>query len=133
MSAGKLNELMQLWAATLPEDEDPPFADHNDLQAAIDEIAEGEVPWQAFTVSYNGALPEGEVPSWMTRQYEVWFRCPRELGKNMLANSDFAKEMDFVPKRVFGEGGVREFKDLMSGNWVWNQAVSAPVYIDCVR
>ncbi|THH16273.1 hypothetical protein EW146_g4353 [Bondarzewia mesenterica] len=39
-----------------------------------------------------------------------------------LANPDFEGEIDYSAKQVFNEGGKREWKDLMSGNWAWEQS-----------
>lgn len=116
---------MQLWAATLPPGAQPPFADHNDLNNSLDSIPFGEIPWQSFSVKYDGVRPEsGDVPSWMDAEYDVWFRCPREVARSHLANPDFASEIDWAPKRVFNRAGKREYSDFMSGNWCWKQAVS---------
>ncbi|OCH89900.1 hypothetical protein OBBRIDRAFT_731772 [Obba rivulosa] len=123
MSAGRLNQLMELWAATLPPDQDLPFANADDLYNSIDSIPFGDVPWQSFTVSYSGKQPEGlEAPSWMTTEYEVWFRCPREVLHQQLGNPDFAQEMDYAPKRTFDKANKRVYQDFMSGNWAWKQA-----------
>lgn len=124
MSASKIDEGLQLIAAALPPSEEPPLADHNHCYELIDDIKIGGIPWKTFTGSYNGTLPDGEVPSWMTRGYDVWFRCPREIAHDMIGNPDFAQEMDYAPKRVYEEGRMREYQDFMSGNWAWGQAVS---------
>ena len=85
ISQSALDELMHLWAATLPEGEQPPFADHDDLHNAIDAIPHGEIPWQSFAVSYGGPKPEsGNIPPWMDAEYIVWFRCPREVARQQL-------------------------------------------------
>lgn len=124
ISQKAFDDLMQLWAATLPSGTPPPFADHKDLLNCIDSIPHGEVPWQSFTVGYTGPLPEGDIPPWMEAEYDVWFRCPREIARNQLSNPMFANEMDWAPKRVFDKHGKREWSDFMSGNWAWRQAVS---------
>lgn len=123
MSAGNVGELMQLWAATLPPGEDPPFADAKDMYQSIDSIPLADIPWQAFKVTYAGPRPDGEVPPWMLREYTVWYRCPRHVLHTQLGNPDFAGEMDFSPKQVF-HGDKREYKDFMSGDWAWTQAAS---------
>ena len=33
----------------------------------------GDLPWEFFSLEYNGDLPEGNVPSWMSSEYNVWF------------------------------------------------------------
>lgn len=124
MSAGNINELMQLWAATLPPGQDPPFADSRDLYESIDTIPLGDIPWQEFRVTYTGPIPDENVPPWMLREYTVWFRCPRRVLHIQIGNPDFADDMDFTPKQVF-HGAEREYKDFMSGDWAWQQAVSS--------
>ncbi|CDO71501.1 hypothetical protein BN946_scf184909.g95 [Trametes cinnabarina] len=122
MSGQKIDELMQLWAATLPEGCDPPFANHEHLYATIDDIPQGDVPWQTFSVTYNGPLPTGAMPSWMIREYEVWFRDPRQALLNQYSNPDFADDIDWVPKRIYVQGDKRQYRDFMSGDWAWNEA-----------
>ena len=124
MSAGKVNELMQLWAAMLPDDHEPPFASVAHLHDTIDEIVNGDVAWQEFAVSWKGsASPSMPLLSWQIREYPVIFRNPHLVLRNQLGNPDFVRDIDFVPKRVFGPDGRRIFKDFMSGDWVWAQAV----------
>ncbi|KAJ7759410.1 hypothetical protein DFH07DRAFT_772220 [Mycena maculata] len=122
--AGKhVDRLSQLLTA-LYQGTDPPFADHKDLYSTIDAIQQGDVPWQSFSVTYTGPLPEmGKVPAWMTEKYEVWFRSPLGIFKKQLANPDFKDEIDWAPKRIFKDG-KRQYVDLFSGNWVWEQAYS---------
>ncbi|KAF7796680.1 hypothetical protein EIP86_007863 [Pleurotus ostreatoroseus] len=122
MSASRIDELMQLWASTLPPGFRPPFADSGDLYNAIDSIGVGEVPWQCFVVTYTGPRPAENVPAWMDAEFEVWFRCPRAILRNQIGNPDFAQEMDYAPKQVYDGNNKRQYKDFMSGNWVWRQA-----------
>lgn len=125
ISQAGFDELMQLWAATLPPGTPPPFAGHDDYHNTLDAIPFGEVPWQSFSVTYDGPRPVGPAPSWMSAEYDVWFRCPLAIAENHLANPAFADEIDWSPKRVFNEAGKREYCDFMSGNWSWRQAVSS--------
>ncbi|KAF8170468.1 hypothetical protein K438DRAFT_1853988 [Mycena galopus ATCC 62051] len=120
MAGSRVDRLAQLLAALYPG-QDPPFADHMDLYSTIDAIQQGDVPWQSFSVQYSGSLPEGEVPEWMTQKYEVWFRSPLGIFEKQLANPSFKDELDWAPKRIFKDGN-RQFIDLFSGNWAWNQA-----------
>lgn len=119
MSGGHMDTLMQLWAAYGAQ---APFADHADLYRSIDAITLGGVAWQAFIVTYVGPRPEGEVPSWMEKEYTVWFRRPREVIHEQLGNRDFNGEMDHAPKKVY-HGNNRVFSDFMTGEWAWTQAV----------
>lgn len=123
MPAGQLNELLQIWCATMCNGGDPPFANADDLYRTIDATTIGNVPWQSFSVSYNGDMGPGEPPAWKTASYEVFFRDPHAVLRNQLSNPDFAHEMDFAPKRVTDRDGKRRYMDFMSGNWAWRQAV----------
>jgi len=123
MSASGIDVLSDLWLATLLKHNDiPPFMNHTDLYSTIDRAEQGGVPWQSFNLSYNGALPDGTVPSWMAAKHEVWFRDPRQVVHNLLGNPDFDGEIDYGPVRVFDEQGRREVRDLHSGDWAWRQA-----------
>jgi hypothetical protein len=124
MSAGKINALLDLWAASLfKHGDEPPFADDDDLYTTIDSIPHGDVTWECFSTSYQGARPDGQTPSWMDVEYEVWFRDPRTVIRNMLANPDFDSQIDFVPLHKFDADDERQFQNFMSGDWAWQQAV----------
>ncbi|KIP01613.1 hypothetical protein PHLGIDRAFT_123204 [Phlebiopsis gigantea 11061_1 CR5-6] len=119
ISKKEFDDLMQLWAATGVT---PPFANYNKYLDTIDSIPHGEVPWQSFKVKYSGDRPDKDVPPWMDTEYDVWFCCPCQIARNHLANPDFAKDVDWAPKRVFNQQGKREWCDFMLGNWAWRQA-----------
>ncbi|KAF8801177.1 hypothetical protein BYT27DRAFT_7226944 [Phlegmacium glaucopus] len=121
MSASNINELLQIWAATLPEDEDPPFINKQDVYDTIDSIELGDAPWHSFSISFNGEIMEGETTPWKHATYDVWYRDPQVVLKNQLGNIDFAKEMDFAPKEVRDEKDKRRYCDFMSGDWAWRQ------------
>lgn len=73
-------------------------------------------------MKYTGEKPAGEVPSWMEKEYVVWYRCPRNVLHNQIGSPDFASEMNYAPKCVFNNSNKREYSDFMSGNWAWKQA-----------
>ena len=123
MSASSINELLEIWAATLPENQDPPFLNHRHLYDTIDAIEVGDAPWNSFSVSFNGEIPEGDRTPWKHAQYDVWFRDPHLVLKNQLANTDFATELDFAAKEVTDENDTRRYTDFMSGNWAWRHSV----------
>jgi hypothetical protein len=132
MSAANIDILCALWAASLDEfAADPPFTGHCDLYSTIDAIPVGGVPWQSTAFTYDGPrpdseLPDGiEIPKWMENEYEIWFRDPRLLFKNMLANQDFNGSFDYAPFRQYDDKGLRRYEQFMSGDWAWKQAVSA--------
>jgi Plavaka transposase len=120
MSAGKLDKHLNNLAELYP-DSPPPFTNHRDMYSTIDSITVGDVPWQTFSVSYNGDIPE-DSPAWMTAKYEVCYWDPLLVMEQQLGNKDFDGQIDFSPKRIF-QDGKRQYMDLMSGNWAWEQAV----------
>ncbi|KAI0070102.1 hypothetical protein K474DRAFT_1609307 [Panus rudis PR-1116 ss-1] len=123
MSQTNIDELMDYWAETLLDhDGEPPFADHNDLFSVIDEIKHGDAPWSSFSVSYDGDVPEQNVPSWMKKEYEVWYRDPRTVAHNILKNPAFKESFDYVPFQEYDASGKRRLQNLMSANWAWRQA-----------
>ena len=122
MSAGKIDKLLELLAALYPEHA-PTFSDHKDLYQMIDNIRQGDISWDSFSVRYNGALPTSDTrPPWMDSTYEVWFRNHLLILESQISNRDFKDEVDYTPKRIFYKGKCR-YQDLMSGNWAWEQAV----------
>ena len=96
---------------------------HSDLYDTIDATPLGDVPWDSFSMSYNGPLPESNVPSWMTAEFDIWFRDPRTVVRNMLSNPDFNGEFDEAPRYEFNMNGKREYQDFMLADWAWKQAV----------
>jgi hypothetical protein len=124
MSAGDINSLLDIWAATLaPHNEDAPFRDHADLYNTINSTPIGGMPWKSFTVMYDGDIPDGERSAWMNEEFEVWFRNPRDLVRNMLANPDFNGEFDYSPFHEYDANNNHRFHNFMSGDWAWKQAV----------
>ena len=124
MPGTEIDEIMQIWANTLPDDCDPPFANHADLYATIDATTLGDAPWQSFSVTYMGTLPEhGEIPPWMLTAYDVWFRDPRLVLQNQLRNPSFKNQFDYAPYQKFDDNGEREWGDFMSANWAYQQVV----------
>lgn len=130
MSAKGINELMQIWSQFNSEcgvERGPPFADAKDLYNVIDNAEHGDLPWQSFTVSYSGeeqADDPAGIPTWMQAEFRVWHRNADAILSQQLANSDYAKELDFAPKQVWSDNDVRQYCDLMSGEWAWREAVS---------
>jgi hypothetical protein len=125
MSAGNTSLLMDLWAALQESDNtepNPPFHNAKDLHDTIDSILLGDIPWEGFKVKYDGEIP-AHPPSWMTKEYEVWYRNPLDVMESQTGNPDFTHGIDYAPKEVFGKNKKRHCMDLMSGQWAWDQAV----------
>ena len=124
MSADQIDRLLHLWGSSLaPHQDTPPFADHKDLYDTVDVTPIGDTPWKSFGLGYNGARPPANVPSWMDKTYDVWYRDPKVLIKNIIANTDFDGEFDYAPYREFSPDGSQRYQNFMSGNWAWDQAV----------
>ncbi|KIL69001.1 hypothetical protein M378DRAFT_8424 [Amanita muscaria Koide BX008] len=123
MSRTNISDLMQILAHMQEDqDADPLFVNVDELYATIDATELGDVAWESFTVSYNGIIEEENDVPWKNASYDIWFRNPLQVLKNQLSNCNFAKEMDFTPKKVFDKNGKRCYQDLMSGQWAWRQA-----------
>ena len=107
MAGSKISDLMDIWAAyqqiyDIDPTYGPPFSSSQDLYNTIDSTEIGDVAWQAFTVEYNGEIPDGEeTPSWKRKLYEVWFRDPLKVAEAQIANKDYAHKVDYAPKRMF--------------------------------
>ena len=73
MSAGDVDEIMDIWATSKAVDDSDadldnsdhisPFSSHEHMYATIDEIKHGDAPWKSFTISYAGHLGP-DPPSW---------------------------------------------------------------------
>lgn len=115
---------MALWAARSDDGASAPYTNHEHLYTTIDATPLGDAPWQSFSVSYAGEMPDIPAP-WMLAEYDVWCRDVKTVMENMLANPDFDGEIDYAAKQVFEDDSQRQFKDLMSGNWAFQQSVSS--------
>ncbi|KAI0054565.1 hypothetical protein BV25DRAFT_1910247 [Artomyces pyxidatus] len=123
MPATHLNDLMSYWAASQTHEGDqPPFANNLAVIEALDSINIANAPWESFSASYSGKIPDNDPPPWMLAKYDVWFRDPRTLLRRQLGNPDFAEEIDYSPRQVFDARGKRQWSDFMTGNWAWKQA-----------
>jgi Plavaka transposase len=126
MSAGDINFILGLWAASLAiHNDEPPFSNTKELYKVIDSTPLGDVAWQSFSLQHNGTRPAGDIPSWMQAEYDVWFRDPQTIVQNMLSNPDFKSDFDYAPFQEYSADGIHRFRDFMSGIWAWQKAVSS--------
>jgi hypothetical protein len=62
-------------------------------------------------LKYNGEHPAKNSPPWVDAGYEFWFCDSHKLVTNMLSNSEFEGEMDYVPyqslQQVMRNAGLR--------------------------
>ncbi|EGO19241.1 hypothetical protein SERLADRAFT_374513 [Serpula lacrymans var. lacrymans S7.9] len=97
MSAGDIDTLSNLWKVSLLKNGltngEIPFTDSQDLYRTIDAIPLGGIPWESFSLSYNGDVPEAST-----------------------------HEIDYAPLCKFDADRKCQFKDFMSGDWAWTQA-----------
>ncbi|KAF8802624.1 hypothetical protein BYT27DRAFT_7215275 [Phlegmacium glaucopus] len=122
MSAGDINSILSLWAASLAiHNDEPPFLNATDLYNTIDSTPLGDLAWESFSLQYNGTQPASNVPSWMQAEYDVWFRDPQTLVKLLLSNPNFKSGFDYAPFQEYTTDGVHRFWDFMSANWAWHQ------------
>lgn len=121
MSQGDIDVLMRLWASTTP-DHCAPFENHHDMLTTIDSIQDGDAPWSSFSAKYSGTPPRTNPPDWMVKEYTVFYRDPLTVIRNMISNPSFNGEFDYSPYMEF-EDELRRRSDMMSGDWVWEQAV----------
>ena len=91
MSAGKIDKLLNVLLALY--DTQPPFTSSQELYSLIDSIKQGDVPWNSFSVAYDGTCPPDGMPQppWMDETYEVWFRDPLQVLENQIANPEDRK------------------------------------------
>ncbi|PSR92366.1 hypothetical protein PHLCEN_2v4724 [Hermanssonia centrifuga] len=122
MSQGNVDRLLELWAASLlPYEALPPLASVQHLLETVDLIPFGDAPWTSFKARYTGDLPP-DPPPWMSAEYEIAHRDPLVCVRNMLANPDFADEFDVAPYREYNHLLKRQYTNLLSGDWAWDQA-----------
>ncbi|KAI5999622.1 hypothetical protein EDD15DRAFT_2160596 [Pisolithus albus] len=124
MPAKKIDTLLDIWAASLLElGGRPLFTNHADLYSVIDNTRVGSVKWDNFTIRYTGEERGNSPAPWMSDSHDVWYRDPREVIHNILANSGFTSELDYVPYREYeASNDERRWEDFMSGDWAWEQA-----------
>jgi hypothetical protein len=125
-SEQQINKGLDLWlAATLKAGSNIPlpWSSAQEMYATIDSIQEGDVPFKTIRFKYAGTVPPNP-PHWMIETYELCTRDSRILLHNQLATSDFLEMFNYKPYRQFDHTTDRVWSNLMSGDWVWNEAVS---------
>ncbi|KAL0056741.1 hypothetical protein AAF712_016651 [Marasmius tenuissimus] len=120
-SAGSIDDLMEIIAARHP-DQEPLFADHNDLYETIDACSNGAVPWEAFSVQYDGPRDREKHAPWMDKEYMVYYRDPRQVLHRQLGDPDFIGEIETTPYEATSTAGKRQYQNFMSGNWAIREA-----------
>ena len=123
MSKSITNELIEIWEDLVGQyGGERPFQNAQDILNIIDAINLGHVPWETSSLEYPGKLPNFNPPSWMTKEYCIWFQDPRKIIDTILPNKDFDGEIDYSPHQIF-VNGTWKHSNFMSADWAWRQAV----------
>ncbi|KAL0065715.1 hypothetical protein AAF712_007198 [Marasmius tenuissimus] len=73
-SAGHINKLTEIITALTNEQAaESLFDDAMELYSTIDACQNGAIPWEAFSVSYNGPRLPGKTEPWMEKELTVYF------------------------------------------------------------
>lgn len=123
-SAANVDKALDLWAASVMAfGGEIPWENSTQLYATIDSIQHGDTPWKTYEIKYNGPLPPGTPPKWMTEVYKLCTRDSRTVLHHQLATRQFAEGIDFTLYRQFNSEGQRVWSNMMSADWAWFQAV----------
>ena len=84
MSGPDIDHLLYLWSVSAANyGQSAPFQNHKHLYDTIDATPLGDVPWETFSLKFNGDKPENNAPPWMDASYDVWFREIQILIKDL--------------------------------------------------
>ncbi|KDQ60534.1 hypothetical protein JAAARDRAFT_191906 [Jaapia argillacea MUCL 33604] len=85
-SAREINQALDIWAATMKKYHGTvPWKNATHLYATIDQIQHGSAPWKVYSIHYQGPLPAGTPPKWMTKKHELCTRDSWLVLHNQLA------------------------------------------------
>lgn len=108
--------------------------DAQKMYNAIDATKVGDVSWKSFsnfyTDDHSQKATNENTESWKRKEYDVWYRDPLEVIRNLVDNPALEGEFDYVPFREYqpkedsDDNKERVFRNYMSGNFAWEQAVS---------
>jgi hypothetical protein len=118
MSAGNIDDLLDIWAESLENGEDPPFRLHEHIYETIDAMRHGDTLWQCLAVSYNGEASD-PCPSWKMDEWEVFYRDSDLVVRQMLENLDFNGQINYAAYVSLDKTGKRCWSDFMSGNFLY--------------
>ena len=132
MSAGNIDELLDIWAESMENGEDPPFRSHEELYDTIDATWHGDAPWTCLAVSYNGETTPNS-PTWQLDEWEVFYRDPDLVLSHLLDNPDFDGLFDYAVYVGLDKSGKRYWTDFMSGNFAYRRSVRSFVLRELTR
>ena len=124
-SAWEINKGLDLWLASnlkAVQDTPLPSSSVEEMYQTINAIQEGDTPFETIQFKTVGPICPN-TPAWMTATYELCTWNPQTLLHHQLATTEFADTFDPRPSRQFKHAGDCVWSNLMSGNFVWNEAV----------
>lgn len=124
-SAREIEKALDHWEAIAMEfGQHAPWQNASQLYDSIDSIQHGDYPWKSYSIRYQGPLPPGVTPKWMTETYVLCTRDSRQVLQHQLATKEFRGKINYAPYRQFDGKRQRVWSNLMSADWAWSQAVS---------
>jgi hypothetical protein len=101
-SARSIDKALDFWAASITNfGGDAPWKNHRELYASIDAIKISHSPWKTYSIHYQGPLPPGTPPKWMTETYQLCTRDARQILHHQLGTTDFKDKINLSPYRQF--------------------------------
>lgn len=61
-----------------------------------------------------------EMPEAPGMSFPLYYRCPIECAKELLANPSFKDDMDYAPEEIFNKDGSRVYHEIATGD-IWNE------------
>ena len=105
-SEANINKALDMWAAMVMEfRHDVLWENTRELYKTIDDIQHGDSPWKLYHVRYQGPLPQGMLPKWMTESYDLCMQDSHNVLHHQLATSDFADKINITPYWQFDSEG----------------------------
>ncbi|KAF7292216.1 C2H2-type domain-containing protein [Mycena indigotica] len=121
ISGSNIDELLEIWALDkLKSDEPAPFANADHLYETIDATTLGDAPWKCLVT--DPVSTAADAPEWARRSYEIWYRDPKVVVKNLLDNPDFNGLFDYAPYIEINPENKRRWSDFMSANFAWSHS-----------
>ena len=105
-SAAEINRSLDHWRATLLKYGDAPrWANSKKVYETIDQVQYGSAPWKVVQLRYQGPLPTGNPPKWMTQAYKLCLRDAKTILTHQLQTPEFrtSDQVNRVLYRQFGD------------------------------
>ncbi|KAF7303363.1 C2H2-type domain-containing protein [Mycena indigotica] len=119
-----ITELLRIWAIDRQRlgAELGPFRDYQEIYDTIDSTLLGDAPWKCLVM--DPLTDDASAPTWARRSYEVWYRDPATIIKNMLDNPAFDGAFDTAPYIHLDADGKRRWHDFMSANFAYRHSTT---------